>query len=247
VSVDALGGLRGTAFGSAVHEALEAALSRRSGTFDDTVAAALTSALPRYGIAVDDTALDGLLAAAAAPIGDGPSLRELAPADVLCELRFTMPVADGVDLAAIARAVSIAEPEGDFAAWATAVAASERRRPLAAVLVGSIDLVTSLGTDRLHVVDYKTNVVDASLGYGRGGLVASMRAADYPLQAVLYLVALHRYLRWRRADYDPAAHLGDAYYLYLRGMRPGSSDGVCRWSPGPAAIAAVSDLLAGKR
>ncbi len=35
-----------------------------------------------------------------------------------------------------------------------------------------------------------------------------MQRAHYPLQALLYLVALHRYLRWRLPGYDPAAHLG---------------------------------------
>jgi len=34
----------------------------------------------------------------------------------------------------------------------------------------------------------------------------------------LYSVALHRYLRWRLADYEPSVHLGGAAYLFLRGM-----------------------------
>ena len=41
----------------------------------------------------------------------------------------------------------------------------------------------------------------------------------YPLQALLYSVALHRYLRWRMADYHPDRHLGPiGGYLFLRGM-----------------------------
>ncbi len=42
----------------------------------------------------------------------------------------------------------------------------------------------------------------------------------YPLQATLYLVALHRYLRWRLRGYDPDVHLDGAAYLFLRGMDP---------------------------
>jgi len=72
-----------------------------------------------------------------------------------------------------------------------------------------------------------------------------MRAADYPLQAAIYLVALHRLLRWRVPGYDPIEHLGDAHYLYLRGMRPGAPGGVCTWAPGPEAVVALSELLAG--
>ena len=42
--------------------------------------------------------------------------------------------------------------------------------------------------------------------------------AHYPLQALLYGVALHRFLRWRLPDYDPERHLGGTLYLFVRGM-----------------------------
>ena len=45
-----------------------------------------------------------------------------------------------------------------------------------------------------------------------------MVAAHYPLQAMLYSVALHRYLRWRLPGYDPDRHLGGVLYLFVRGM-----------------------------
>jgi exodeoxyribonuclease V beta subunit len=53
----------------------------------------------------------------------------------------------------------------------------------------------------------------------------------YPLQAHLYLVALHRYLRWRLPDYDPPSHLGGYAYLFLRGL------------PGPTAAEPVPGCL----
>jgi exodeoxyribonuclease V beta subunit len=40
----------------------------------------------------------------------------------------------------------------------------------------------------------------------------------YPLQANLYLVALHRYLRWRLPDYRPERDLGGSVYVFLRGV-----------------------------
>jgi len=40
----------------------------------------------------------------------------------------------------------------------------------------------------------------------------------YPLQAHLYLVALHRYLTWRLPNYDPNRHLGGYAYVFLRGL-----------------------------
>ena len=45
-----------------------------------------------------------------------------------------------------------------------------------------------------------------------------MGHSDYPLQALLYAVVLHRFLRWRLPGYDPRPHLGGVLYLYLRGM-----------------------------
>ena len=43
-------------------------------------------------------------------------------------------------------------------------------------------------------------------------------SAHYPLQALLYAVAVHRMLRWRQPGYDPAVHLGGVLYLFVRGM-----------------------------
>ena len=72
-----------------------------------------------------------------------------------------------------------------------------------------------------------------------------------PLQALLYLVALHRYLRWRLRDYRPTLHLGGAVYLFLRGMT-GPTDGGTRTrrclqlACPPALVVALSDLLEGR-
>jgi exodeoxyribonuclease V beta subunit len=45
-----------------------------------------------------------------------------------------------------------------------------------------------------------------------------MARSHYPLQAHLYLVALHRYLHWRLPGYEPAEHLGGYAYVFLRGV-----------------------------
>src|SRR3712207_7197507 len=47
-------------------------------------------------------------------------------------------------------------------------------------------------------------------------LEAAMTHSSYPLQALLYAVVLHRFLRWRLPDYDPEQHLGGVLYLYVR-------------------------------
>jgi exodeoxyribonuclease V beta subunit len=77
-----------------------------------------------------------------------------------------------------------------------------------------------------------------------------MLHSDYPLQALLYVVVVHRYLRWRQAGYDPARHLGGVLYLYVRGMcgpetpaDDGHPAGVFSWQPPAALVTALSDLL----
>jgi exodeoxyribonuclease V beta subunit len=81
-----------------------------------------------------------------------------------------------------------------------------------------------------------------------------MIEAHYPLQALLYNVALHRYLRWRQPGYDPEVHLGGVLYLFLRGMSgPGitgadsCAPGVFSWIPPAGLVTGLSDLLAGTR
>lgn len=81
-------------------------------------------------------------------------------------------------------------------------------------------------------------------------MAAAMTAAHYPLQALLYQVALHRLLRWRQPGYDPEVHLGGVLYLFLRGMAgpdtPRTDEvpyGVFSWRPPAALIIGLSDLL----
>jgi exodeoxyribonuclease V beta subunit len=106
------------------------------------------------------------------------------------------------------------------------------------------------------VVDYKTNWLGGdtvtSADYTPEAMARAMREAHYPLQALLYSVALHRYLRWRQPGYDPGTHLGGVLYLFLRGMCGPAGpvvdqtpSGVFAWSPPAALVTELSDLLAG--
>ena len=72
-----------------------------------------------------------------------------------------------------------------------------------------------------------------------------MIAARYPLQALLYTVALHRYLGGRLDGYAPQQHLGEGWYLFLRGvgLRPGL--GVWRRQWPSALVSALDRAFAG--
>ena len=75
-------------------------------------------------------------------------------------------------------------------------------------LTGSIDALLRLPGPRYVVVDYKTNRLGpdplTAWHYRPEAMAEEMLRAHYPLQALLYAVAVHRYLRWRQPGYDPA-------------------------------------------
>ena len=108
-------------------------------------------------------------------------------------------------------------PPGDpLAAYAARLEDPALRSSVRGFLTGSIDLVARISgrpAPRFVLADYKTNWLAApdeelTLGhYTPAALASEMSRAHYGLQALLYTVALHRYLRWRQPGYDPDEHL----------------------------------------
>ena len=211
-----------------------------------------------------------LLATLATPLGSvaaGRSLQSIGRTDRLDELGFELPLAGGdhpdghVLLADVARLLADHHPAGGpLAGYADRLRSPPLLSHFRGYLTGSLDLVARFvdgdGPPRFVVVDYKTNwlaVEGEALSawhYRPDALDAEMQQAHYPLQAVLYLVALHRYLRWRLPGYEPSLHLGGVLYLFLRGMvgaaTPlvgGTPCGVFAWHPPAALVTDLSDLL----
>lgn len=110
-------------------------------------------------------------------------------------------------------------------------------------LTGSIDLVYFDG-QRYHIADYKSNFLGADQqSYNNDAIQLNMSHASYWLQAGLYLVALHRYLTVNLLDYDIEEHLGQASYLYLRGMNGQPDQGVLSWRASPEFILRLDAIL----
>jgi exodeoxyribonuclease V beta subunit len=116
------------------------------------------------------------------------------------------------------------------------------------ILTGSIDLVFRQG-ERWWVLDWKSNWLgerDAGGSptacgprhYGQQAMAGLMGTSHYPLQAHLYLVALHRYLRWRLPGYRPERHMGGYAYVFLRGV-PGPSAAVTAAASAGGAVAGM--------
>jgi exodeoxyribonuclease V beta subunit len=111
-------------------------------------------------------------------------------------------------------------------------------------LKGFIDLVYE-HDGQFYVADYKSNYLgDLITDYIVPAMQDSMTHSGYWLQATLYLVAMHRYLKIRKADYQIEKHLGGAVYLYLRGMDAKSDQtGIVHWQPDPQLVLDVDELL----
>ena len=255
----------GTQFGTLVHALFEHV---DPGPDEESLTMRLRQAaaewLPRFPI--PGVTADGLAAALLpafhtplGPLAEGRSLAELPIADRLAELTFDLPLSPAAaftlaDLAGVLRRhLAADDPLVGYPALLADPALA--LQPLKGFLTGSIDAVFRVGAPgepRFVVVDYKTNRLggeDLTLGhYAQGPMVAAMCASHYPLQALLYCVALHRFLAGRLAGYDPHRHLGGVLYLFVRGMggpEAGPETGVFCWQPPVALIEELSRVLAG--
>ncbi len=272
----------GAEFGSLVHAVLEHADPQAPDHAGDLVAelrAHLAEQLVQWPVEVDpDLLVAALVAITDTPLGSlagGATLRDVALPDRLRELDFELPLAGGdlgltgdVTLGDVAPLLRRHLPEGDpVRGFADALDRPELGgQSLRGYLTGSIDVVLRVRDDespdgdvRYLVVDYKTNWLGprdeplTAAAYVPEALDAAMGHSDYPLQALLYAVVLHRFLRWRQPGYDPERHLGGVLYLYLRGMcgpeTPlvgGEPCGVFAWRPPVALVEELSDLLDGR-
>ena len=117
---------------------------------------------------------------------------------------------------------------------------------LTGFMKGFIDLVYE-HQGRYYIVDYKSNWLGVNeAAYQSTALDQAMVSHDYPLQYLIYSLALHRYLRLRLPDYDPELHLGGAYYLFIRGMKPDwGQSGVFYDKPSVALLDALDLCLQG--
>lgn len=202
------------------------------------------------------------------PLAGGRRLRDVSRRDRLDELGFELPLVGGdtptgrlavADITACLR--EWLPPDDPLVGYPDRLEDPVVAQALRGYLTGSIDLVARVpgrpqAGPRHLIVDYKTNWLAprgealTAWHYRPARLAEAMTAGHYPLQAVLYSVALHRYLRWRMAGYDPARHLGGVLYLFVRGMCgpatpvvDGVPCGVFSWNPPAGMTVALSDLV----
>jgi exodeoxyribonuclease V beta subunit len=263
----------GVSFGSMVHELLED-VDFAAADLDAELQARIDqrrrwNPAPVLGAEL----LAGLRAAIETPLGplfDGRRLRDLARVDRLDELSFELRLGEAgrhaTDRDIGALMADHLTADDPLRPWAEQLAAGLFDVSLAGHLTGSIDAIFRItdptelfAPSRFVLADYKTNLLaergrpPQAADYHPDRLPAAMKEHHYPLQALLYSVVLHRYLRWRVPDYDPAVNFGGAAYLFLRGMTgadtptvAGHPYGVFGWAVPPALVTDLSDLLDGQ-
>ena len=120
-------------------------------------------------------------------------------------------------------------------------------RDLHGMVKGFADLVFE-HDGKYWVLDYKSNALgESDAAYHAGAMHQAMLEHRYDVQAVIYLLALHRLLRQRLGDaYQPVQHLGGAVYLFLRGIA-GPEAGCCCIAPPLALLDRLDGLLAATR
>ncbi len=94
------------------------------------------------------------------------------------------------------------------------------------ILKGSIDLVLCF-ENKFYIVDYKSNYLGNTLSdYSLENLTQTIEKSHYYLQYIIYSLALHRYLKIRKYDYNIEQDLGGIFYLFLRAMNKEAASGV---------------------
>ena len=268
----------GVEMGTFVHRLLER-VDFADPDLDGKIARAIGASGSRPGTAQasPDALAPALWASITTPLGPlagGISLSQIPRTDRLDELAFELPVAGGdqpgsmgaVATSDIARLFELHEVTsmGPLVGYGHRLRDPLLGTDLRGYLTGSLDLVfrtaagnpRSEGALRYFIADYKTNWLGvegeelSAWHYRPAILDVEMQRMHYPLQAILYMVALHRYLRWRVPRYDPEVHLGGVLYLFLRGMSgPGTPlvggvpCGVFSWRPPAALVTDLSDLF----
>ena len=253
-------------FGTFVHELFEVIDLSASDVGAEVRAVIETSGRAASFDADPEVLAQGLMLAIDTPLGataDDATLRTIG-SNRLNELVFHFPLADGNSPVTPSALFELAASFDDdqFSDYFKALAAGNRMSAMAGLMTGSIDSVIRLGdtsNGTYGVIDYKTNrlhtpgdVAPVS-AYGYESMKHAMEHGDYPLQILVYNVALHRMLQLRLAGYDIDRHIGETNYLFVRGMIgpntaviDGQRNGVFAWRPSSELIVAASKLLGGQ-
>ena len=251
-------GLTGSALlGKVVHRVLQT-INVANGEDRTVIQPAVTAAADEFGFVLDrleknawstSDVVDLVIRSLTGQLGDvapGTTLADYGDERRLPEMGFDFNLGDGVTVAslfAVLRKHLANDPL--CGPWLHGLSLSDKE--LAGFMTGSIDAVLAAGdadSPQFFIVDYKSNGLK---DFSVEALRSAMSTHHYQLQALIYLVALHRFVRSRLgAAYDYDTHIAGAAYLFLRGMKPDvPGAGVVHLRPSKQCIEDLSNLLNG--
>jgi exodeoxyribonuclease V beta subunit len=204
---------RGAAAGDCLHRMFELADFTDSHTWPDAIRGALRErpapAVPELAARLPAMMHNLIADVVATELVPGMALARLNPRRRLNELEFLF-AAPSLDFPAL-RELLIEHGYPDVAL---------EPGVLRGFVKGFIDMIVE-HDGRFWIVDWKSNHLgDSAADYAAAPLEAAMASHAYHLQALLYTVALHRYLKTRVRDYSYDTHIGGYLYLFVRGVRP---------------------------
>jgi exodeoxyribonuclease V beta subunit len=202
---------------------------------EGAIFAATRKLLPLHGL---DVGWAGIVARQVSSIlslplkghGDPFTLSSVYRADRLSEVSFAFPVRKFDDRGAAPESfegISFSREEG--------------------ILKGAIDLVCRVG-ERFHLLDWKSNRLGPDADhYSVERIGEEMSTRRYRLQADIYAVALHLYLKKRLPGYAFDRHFGGTFYLFFRGIdrARGTGSGVWFDRPDEGRVERISKAFGG--
>lgn len=255
----------GAGFGNGVHHVLDIidpAASDLSAELASAIDATFGGSTADLDVGRLNAALATNLTAPLDQVFGGVSLAQLGRSNRLSEMRFdfALPAEGAITIRHI---VALAVKHGDLPShildnFERLTDSTASATPVAGFMNGSIDAVFRVGAKvpKFVVCDYKTNKLhkdgdtDPIKCYDQASMEDAMLRDGYFFQAMIYSVALQRYLRHRLHDYDFETHFGGVSYLFLRGLTGESADdgsqfGHYFWQPGRTLVDALDGLFSG--
>lgn len=108
---------------------------------------------------------------------------------------------------------------------------------------GKIDFIGKQG-EKFYLIDWKSNHLGYEKDcYNETALLEAMDANNYHLQYYIYLVALYKYLQSRLPDFEYDRHVGGVFYLFVRGIRSGASQGIFYRKPSHEQLLQFMNIL----
>jgi len=254
----------GSGFGNGVHHVLDV-IDPAAADLTAELSAAVDETFMSWGDDLDRTRLvNALRANLSVPLGsafEGSTLASLGRQNRLSEMAFDFPLPDTKGIP-VAKILSLLSTHGNLNPGALAhferlTGSVHASKVIAGFMNGSIDAVFRIPgpAPRFVVCDYKTNRLHSendptpAWSYEPAALEEAMLRDGYFIQAAIYSVALHRYLRQRLGGYDYDVHFGGVSYLFLRGLldtpsADGSQRGHYFWRPERVLIESLDSLFA---